>query len=245
MISSLPDIPDHLVAELRRHNLLYPLVRSNLISHSVSEVELTPDQKAQALKQHESRMGFSDLEQQKQYLSQNGLSLEDWLWQAELPLRIRLYSRKKFKTKAESRFLETKHVRDQVIYSILRVDKRFVAQELYLRISGGEADFPELARAFLEAQQRKSRPTIGPVPLARTHPVLAERLRQASPGVVLEPFQIDNHWAVVRLNKLIPAVLDEATIESICKELFDESISRAAAVNIEKLVRRGAGKHSS
>ena len=63
---------------------------------------------------------------------------------------------------------------------------------------------------------------VGPVPMLQAHPILAERLRISTPGLVQEPFQIQNWWLVVRMESYAPAVLDEGTRMAMGEELLEE-----------------------
>ncbi len=61
-------------------------------------------------------------------------------------------------------------------------------------------------------------------PLGQAHPLLADRLRSAEPGQLLEPMAIAEWWLVVRLDQRIEARLDEATSQRMAVELFQQSI---------------------
>ena len=63
---------------------------------------------------------------------------------------------------------------------------------------------------------------MGPVPLTQAHPALAERLRTNAPGTLMEPFQIQEWWLVVRLERYLPANFDAAMNNKMCAELFEQ-----------------------
>ena len=58
--------------------------------------------------------------------------------------------------------------------------------------------------------------------MLQAHPILAQRLRTSSPGSLLEPFQIESWWLVVRVESYTPAVLDHPTRMAMAKELLEE-----------------------
>lgn len=232
------DTPDLLLAELRRHNLLLPLVRARLVADTVGAIALSPEQQEQARQQQRTRHRLDDAAAEAAHLAEQGLAEADWIWQAELPLKVRLCALEHFRPKAESRFLESKDRLDQVVYSLLRLQDAYLAQELYLRISGGEADFAELAQAHSQGPEKDRRGVVGPVPLIQAHPALAERLRRSSPGSLLEPFRIDQWWLVARLESLNPAMFDDATAERISLELFEEWVRRESVDTMAGLLRQ-------
>ena len=104
-----------------------------------------------------------------------------------LPLLRARHSRQAFGHLAETTFLRQKGRLDQVVYSLIRVSDRHLALELYHRLAAGEASFADLAYQFAEGPERQSWGLVGPKPLSQAHPVLAERLRTAQPGVVQLP----------------------------------------------------------
>ena len=127
-----------------------------------------------------------------------------------------------------------------------------LARELYLRIDDSDANFADLAARYAEGPEQATRGIVGPVPLTQAHPALVDRLRTAPPGVVLEPFQIESWWLVVRLESLTSATFDEATAARMAQELFEQWISeqverRLADLRplLESRVSADAGQNAS
>ena len=170
------------------------------------------------------------------FLRPNLLLLDELLEQVVQPLRLSRYVGHNFLPKAEARFLQRKTQLDRVVYSLLRLENPGLARELYLQINEGESEFSELAARYAEGPERTTRGIIGPVPLTQSHPALAERLRSAKPGVVLEPFRIDKWWLVVRLESYTPATLDEATAQQMARELFEEAVEEMVDRQISQLM---------
>ncbi len=112
---------------------------------------------------------------------------------------------------------------------MLRTKDAYLAQELYLRIDGGEASFGDLAAEFAEGPERKTKGIIGPVPMTQAHPSVAEALRISKPGVLLHPFRVGDWWLVMRLESYTPASFDEAMAEQLSQELFDKWVKEEVA----------------
>ena len=214
-----------LLAELRRHNLLKPLIRLQIIAETVGDEQVTPQELETARHQFLERAELKDAEAIKHYLASQGWVEKDFEWQIALPLRIKQHCRKQFLHKAETHFLSRKNQLDQVVYSLLRTRDAFLAQELYLRIDGGESNFGDLASQFSEGPERNTKGIIGPVPLTQAHPTLAELLRATKPGVLLQPFRIGELWVVMRLESYSPATFDDAMAERLSRELFDQWVN--------------------
>lgn len=207
---------------LRRHGLLRPLVEREVAAEAVASEALEPKAAEEARLRFCQQRGIHDDQTLAAFQAAQGLGPEDLRWQMELPARLKQHCDNHYRHKAEARFLSRKNQLDRVVYSLLRVGDGLLARELYFRIACGEASFADLAARHAEGPERATNGIVGPVPLTQAHPHLAEKLRTATPGVLIEPFPIGEWWLVVRLEKYTPAVFDEAMADQMARELFDE-----------------------
>jgi len=76
------------------------------------------------------------------------------------------------------------------------------------------------------------------VPLTQAHPALAEKLRISTAGELINPFQIDNWWLVVRVERYTPALFDEAMERQMSEELFNKMVSEEAAARLRKIYQQ-------
>lgn len=229
-------IPGPVAGLLRRHDLLRSLMQRQTVAEAVGGVVITAEERQQLLEAYRERFGLQDDNALQTHLNQRALGPADLLWQLELPHRMRRHAQVAFGAKAEQRFLERKNSLDQVVYSLLRLKDPYLARELYLQIAEGESDFAELAARYAEGPEQTTRGVVGPVPLTQSHPALAERLRTNPPGTLLEPFQIDQWWLVVRPERYLPANFDEAMATRMCAELFEEWVQEEVALKLSALM---------
>jgi parvulin-like peptidyl-prolyl isomerase len=222
-------IPVEVMALLRRHDLQRTLVQRQVIAEAVAAVSITSDDQEQLLQAYRQRHRLEDAESMQKHLQLRGLHEPDLQWQLELPVRIQRHSEQAFGAKAEQRFLERKNTLDQVVYSLLRLKDGYLALELYLQIAEKESDFADLAARYAEGPERTTRGVVGPVPLTQAHPLLSEKLRTCAPGSLFEPFQIEQWWLVVRLERYLPATFDDTMQQRMCGELFDEWVQEQVA----------------
>jgi parvulin-like peptidyl-prolyl isomerase len=215
-------LSDALWRVLARHQLLVPLLRQSVIAEAVADGTISEEERQEAQKSWLQQKGIQSPEQLANHLAHQGMTEADALWQAELPVRVRHHCHEQFLHRAEQRFLSRKQQLDTVIYSLLRVSSAALANELYLRISEGEADFAELAATYAEGPEQATRGVVGPVPLLQAHPILANVLRTSQPGELRPPLAIDRWWLVVRLESLQPATFDDAMQTRMTHELFEE-----------------------
>jgi parvulin-like peptidyl-prolyl isomerase len=66
--------------------------------------------------------------------------------------------------------------------------------------------------------------------------LLVDRLRTATPGGVLEPFEIEDWSLVVRLESFSPASLDDATAAQMARELFEEALEEQVERHVSQLI---------
>jgi parvulin-like peptidyl-prolyl isomerase len=121
------------------------------------------------------------------------------------------------------------------VYSLIRVKDVNLARELYLQLQDGEVEFPELASQLAEGPERQTNGIIGPVPLTRAHPVLADRLRTLQPGEMAEPMAVAGWILLVRLERYLPAVFTEEVAKSMCREQLDQWIQTQVASKVMEL----------
>ena len=231
----LHQLPAETLALLRRHNLHRKLIRALVIEQAVGHVVLPEEAPAKLLARFCEQQEIEGSEALNARLQELNLSEADLRWQLELPMRIRRHARAEFGPKAEARFLERKESLDRVVYSLLRTKDAGLARELYLQISGGEANFADLAAEYAEGPERSTRGIVGPVPLTQAHPALAERLRTHAPGVLMEPFAIGEWWLVARLERMEPARFTKEMAREMAQELFEEWVQQEVSLMLEGL----------
>ena len=105
---------------------------------------------------------------------------------------------------------------------MIRLADAGVARELYLKILEGDSDFGDLAQQYSDGPERQTRGIVGPVPLNQGHPNLVQRLRSNPEGTLLEPFQVETWWLVVRVEQKVPATFNEDIQIAMSRELFEE-----------------------
>ncbi len=207
---------------LARHGLLRSLLGKIICDEMINDVSLAVDQQEHALKNYKSKYGFRDEKELEQHRLNELLSLDDLKYRIERPEKLKHYCKEHFRARAEAHFLERKNALDQVTYRLLRVRDDGLARELYIQIIEGEASFPELASKHSQGRERNTSGLIGPLPINQSHPLLADRLRAATEGELIEPFQVDNWWLLVRVESLAPAIFDEAMANQMSLELFQQ-----------------------
>ena len=239
MTLSIDALNTDALALLRRHNILRTLVERQVVDEAVENSTLSEEEQTQARDSFFQSMGL-DLQSPEDidaYRSRIGLGPEDLDQIILRPYRLEKHCETNFQAKAEAQFLSRKTQLDRVVYSLLRVKDACLARELYLRIANREANFADLAAAHAQGPERSTNGIVGPVPLTQPHPQLADRLRTSSPGVLMEPFRINEWWLVTRLENYTPASFTPETSKQMSKELFNLWVEEETDSRIIKLPR--------
>ena len=220
---------------LDQFNLLKPLVEQMVSSEAIVDVVVSADQLENARLDLLHQHGFHAIDQWGELLEALGCREDEVIERLRHSIRRRNFIRERYEAKAETRFLERKNDLDQVVYSLLRLENRFLAQELYLQIEAGESNFADLARRYAEGPERNTNGIVGPISLTQAHPNLVKKLKVAQPGVLLEPFRISKWWLVIRLERYAPATFTDEVSEQMCEEMFNAWIDEEAARILSQL----------
>ena len=209
-----------LIPLLARHQLIPQLLYDLILDRAISPIICTSAETAEACQQFYQERGLTTEVQQQEWRSHYSLSQTEVEKLATRSLRIEKLKQAMWGHKLQSYFLERKDDLDQVIYSLLRTQDQDLAQELYFRIHEREQPFAELARQYSEGTETETGGLLGRVELGTLHLKLATLLRTLPSGQV-ETLVLGNWYMLVRLEKRIPALLDEAMRQRLLQEKFE------------------------
>lgn len=134
--------------------------------------------------------------------------------------RIQKFKQATWGHKLEFYFFSRKASLDKVIYSLIRTKDEGVAKELYFRILEGEQSFWELAREHSEGAEAQTNGLLSYVELGKVSLNLAQILLVSQTGQLWPPIRLGEWLVIVRLEKAIPAQLDESMRRRLLDELF-------------------------
>ena len=227
----LADLPV-LLAELD----LLPLLLRRHIERSQSTAFLPSTEEQIAFQQaFIARERISDQASLAAWLQQQGVTeaqMSQRLFQA---LQLEQFKQATFGPRVEPLFLESKAQLNRVTYSLLRVRERAKAFELHLRLQEEEATFADLATTYSEGIEQQFNGLFGPMELGRINPELAERLRISSPGQLWPPFETDGWWVLLRLERHLPAQLDQTMQQRLLNEMYEFWIREQVSVALTQL----------
>jgi parvulin-like peptidyl-prolyl isomerase len=209
----------------RQPELATSLGRAWLLDQLLEAIPLLPEREQQLQQAWLRQQGFTgdpgDPAALQGWLQQQQLTAADLLQRATAAERLERFRQHRWGSEVEVHFLRRKPRLDQVVYSLLRVGDRALAEELHQRLCEGEADFASLAAHYAEGPERHSRGLIGPMPLTTAHAEISGRLRVGRPGQLWPPFAVGEVWVLLRLEQQLPARLNSETSSRMMEELFE------------------------
>ncbi len=207
---------------LREYGLLPHLIRECFLDAAIADVVLTPEEEAAAEKTFCDRQRLGTAEEKQAWIQQRYGTPELLALNARRDARLQKFKQEMFDNEVQSYFLQRKGRLDRVLYSLIRTREAGLAQELYFRIQDDGHSFADLAREHSEGQEAGTGGLIGPVELSVPHPQLANQLAISQPGQLWPPRKIGEWFILVRLEKFLPAQMDDAMRQRLIEELFQQ-----------------------
>jgi parvulin-like peptidyl-prolyl isomerase len=209
-----------LVPLLVKYQMLPGLLRELVIDRAITDIECSETERVQAIQEFYQRYQLTSNEQVEQWLALQGLT---YIQMEEIAVRlfkIEKFKRENWSNKLEAYFLKRKGQLDRAIYSLIRTEDVGIAQEVYFRLMDGEQTFEEVARKYSQGAEAQTSGLIGPVELSTPHPAIAQLITNNPPGKICPPIKLEQWYAIVRPEKLLPSQLDEPMRQRLTNELF-------------------------
>ncbi|MEA5573056.1 glycosyltransferase [Calothrix sp. UHCC 0171] len=211
---------EEIVPLLSQYQMLPKLKQELVIEEAIAPFTCTSEEEAKCHQEFCQQHKLTSEVERQNWLQKQGLTEAQFIELATRKLRIEKFQQATWGNKLESYFRQRKQQLDQVIYSLIRLKDADLAREIYFRLLEDEQPFAELARQYSEGTEVSTGGLMGPVPLSSPHPKLAQILTINQPGELSPPTRIGEWWIIVRLEKLLPAKLDETVKEKLLNELF-------------------------
>jgi len=206
---------------LKRYQLMPQFLRGIVLDTAIADIPLTEEERMRAIEDLAVQQKLTSPEARQAWLKSQGLTPAEMEDLATHPVRVEKFKQTTWSSKVESYFMERKMFLDQVIYSLIRVQDQGLAYELYFRIQEGEAKFADLAREYSKGPESRTGGLLGPVPVSQPHPRIGKLLSISQPGQLWPPQVLAEWFVIIRLEKFMPAQLDDAMRRRLIDELFE------------------------
>ena len=217
---------EQIIPLLTSYQMLPRLLVEIIIDQAIAPITCTPEEIAYNYSLFCQKNQLSTETEFQAWLERYHMTPDQLAALATRSLKIEKFKQATWGHKLESYFLSCKSQLDMVIYGLIRTQDMAIAQELYFRILEQEESFAEIARKYSQGSEAQTDGCIGPVALSSCHPTLAKMLSHSQPGQLWTPMQIGEWIVIVRLEKLIPAQLDETMRQQLLNELFAQELQK-------------------
>lgn len=206
---------------LANYQLLPQLIRELIIDEATATIESEAEELAQAKQKFFAEKQLTQATDIQAWLAHQGFTTEQFDNIILRKLKLEKFKQITWANKLESYFFQLKAKLDKVIYSLLRTQDPGLAQELYFRLQAKEQSFAEVAQKYSEGPESQTGGLVGPVEQSSLHPNMVQLLTSCQPGEISLPTRIAEWFVIVRVEKFIPAQLDEPMKARLLNELFE------------------------
>jgi parvulin-like peptidyl-prolyl isomerase len=212
------------ISLLQQYWMLPQLQRELILDERLAAVVCSQEEVFSAYQAFYRKYQIDSDDDRAAWLERNRCTLAQLEHSVLRTLKLDRFKSETFGSKVDAYFLQRKAQLDRAMYSLLRVKDTHLAQELFFRIQAGEATFTELVPQYSGGQETEVGGVVGPHELSIPHPILAAKIRSLQPGQLAAPLQVADWFVIVRVEKHLPAKLDEAMRLRLIDELYEQWI---------------------
>lgn len=226
---------EDLVPLLTKYQILPKIAQEILIDKAIAGIECSEEENTSIYNQFCQQNQFTSDEQLQAWLDKQGMNREQLQESITKKLRIDKYKQQTWSEQVDAHFIKRKSQLDRVVYSLIRVEKPELAQELYFRIKDDENAFSTLAMEYSQGTEAQTGGLIGPVEINAPHPKIAQILATCQPGQLVPPTRVGEWIVIIRLENYISAKLDDAMRQRMLDELFGRWLNQSVQQKVSFL----------
>lgn len=204
------------------------ILRQHLLEQEIAnreDLEISPAVIEQAVIDFRLQQQLTDPKVFQEWLNRNGSDYSTFHNQINSNFKIEKLKSVIADAKLQEYFIERKVFLDRVVLSRIIVENQELADELKIQIQEGTS-FEELAQEHSIADDRISNGMMGPVSRGTMPDMIRAAIDSAEPGDLVGPIEIEQRWALFRVEQVIPATLDNQQLrQTLQTELFDRWLS--------------------
>ncbi len=212
---------DQILPLLSRYQLMPQFLRNLIIDSAIADITCTDEERQTAIQEFCQQQQIPTPQAQEAWLQKQKMTLAQMEDLAVRPVLLEKFKIATWGRKVDTYFMSRKTTLDQVVYSLIRTKDMGLAQEIYFRIQEGEQSFAHLAREYSQGSEAQTDGLLGPVPLSQPHPAISKLLSVSKPGQLWSPRPLAEWFVIIRLEKLLPAQLDQSMRRRLLNELFE------------------------
>lgn len=178
---------------------------------------------------------LTDAQVFQDWLAKNGSNYDLFHRQIRNSFKLEKLKAQIVEARLQEHFIERKLMLDRVVLSRIVVESKELAEELHSQISEGSS-FEQLAKEYSKADERVANGMMGPVSRGTLPDGLRSAIDSANPGDLIGPIQIENYWALFRVEQFLPATLEDNQLkQAMQNELFERWLAERIQTMTVKL----------
>jgi parvulin-like peptidyl-prolyl isomerase len=202
--------PENLIPFLSSQQVLAPILREMIIDRAIASIAYEP----------------GDIANLPEDINQADAAIRQY--------KIQQFKHQQWGNQLEQYFLQRKRHLDQVVYSMIRTAEAGLTQELYFRAQEQEASFADLARNYSQGPEALTNGIVGPVAIVTLPPQIGLKLAGMQPGKVCTPIKFQNQWVIFKLERCLPAQLNDKTKQMLLNEQFEAWVRATIAPQLQR-----------
>ena len=214
-LRSTGDFQPFLLKIIRQH-----ILETELQTHDDLEIESNIIEQAVIDFRFENQL--NDPERFQEWLKTQGISYADFRHQIAARLKIQKLKADVTAPKLEEYFNANKALLNQVVISRIVVADLDVALNLKNQILADSSRFEPLAREHSLTNDRLVHGIMEAVSLGQVPSQIREYIITATPGELIGPLEIDERYALLRVERFIPATLEGSLKRELQDQLFEQ-----------------------
>ncbi|MGB5714294.1 MAG: peptidylprolyl isomerase [Waterburya sp.] len=218
---------EDLVPLLTEYQILPKLAQEILTDKAIAKIKFSEEENTLIFEQFCQKHQLTSEEQVQAWLEKQGMNRQQLQNLITKKLRIDKYKQETWGDQVDAHFIKRKSQLDRVVYSLIRVEKPEIAQELYFRIKDNENTFSALAMEYSQGTEAQTGGLIGPVEINAPHPKIAQILATCQAGQLVPPTRVGEWIVIIRLENYISAKLDNSMRQRMLDELFGRWLNEA------------------
>lgn len=185
------------------------------------DLEISSALVEQAVVDFRLQQNLTDAKTFQEWLTRNGSNYETFHSQITNSFKLEKLKAQVAEARLQEHFIERKLFLDRVVLSRIVVSSKEVAEELHSQITEG-ASFEQLAREYSTSDERITNGMMGPVSRGTLPDELRAAIDSTNPGELVGPLQVENYWAIFRVEQFLPATLEDTQLQQVIQnELFE------------------------
>ena len=187
--------------------------------------KINPKQQAKIIIDWKKKNSISSSTELYEWLNLYEINYEEWVNLINSDYLWASWCMNKYKHELSTYYQSKKNELDMFFYSVIKVENKDLADELYIRIKEEESSFEEIAYEFSEGNEKYIKGRMGPVMINNVEASISSLLKVGSINQLWQPKKINGFWYILRLDKVLHSKFNTNLKLKLALELGDKFLN--------------------